>query len=124
MNQLPSSAEPSPQIEQARQTIDHLDQEMARLFVQRMLAVTIIAKEKERSGAPIRDKEREKSLLAQRSSEFPEPRWLPLYQDFIEHLMALSRKMQEERRTSTCEKAASASNSPPLPTESNETIME
>ena len=46
-----------------RETIDRIDDEIVRLFVQRMDAVSEVAARKHAEGAPVRDRAREREIV-------------------------------------------------------------
>lgn len=80
-------------LQQARQTIDRVDREMAALFSERMQAAAVIAAYKEEHGLPIEDRAREEALLERNSSLVP-PAYRPYYKSFLTELMAQSKSYQ------------------------------
>lgn len=81
---------------QARQDIDRIDTELARLFEARMAAAAEIAVWKQAHGRPIRDKARERELLIRNSARIQDTALRPHYCAFLKDLMSRSRDYQEE----------------------------
>ena len=54
-------------LEEARKIINSVDEQMAKLFVERMRAVEAVAEHKKQYGLPILDKERERAVIEQNS---------------------------------------------------------
>lgn len=84
------------QLEQARQTIDRIDQEMAHLFEQRMDALEAVVAYKKQTGMPIHDREREASLIAKNVERIKNPKYAPFYADYIRYNISLSRQYQAQ----------------------------
>lgn len=80
-------------LQQARQTIDRVDREMAALFAERMQAAAVIAAYKEEHGLPIEDREREAQLLERNSALVPQA-YRPYYKSFLCELMTQSKSYQ------------------------------
>lgn len=78
----------------AREEIDRIDREMARLFEQRMKAAELVAQHKKENCLPIEDKAREAELI-QRNSERVAFEYRPYYKDFLAALMGESKKYQK-----------------------------
>lgn len=78
-----------------RQRIDEIDDEMQRLFIERMKVVKKVALEKKAKGLDILNKERESEILFRLSNNFGDPVLLGLYQKFIINTMELSKLYQE-----------------------------
>ena len=78
----------------AREKINNIDREMAKLFVERMRAAEDVAEYKKKCGLPIFDAEREQALI-ERNSEFIEDTALRSYYiDFLKSQMDISKKYQ------------------------------
>ena len=84
------------ELRQARESIDRIDAELARLFAARMAAAERIAAWKQANGLPIRDPKREAELLARNLERIEEPALRPYYKAFQEGVMACSRAYQAE----------------------------
>lgn len=81
-------------LEQARNTIDRIDREMARLFAQRMQAVEQVALYKQEHGLPVLDRDREQALITKNTALIAEPALQSYYVRFLQNLMAISRSYQ------------------------------
>ena len=82
-------------LEKARQAIDRIDGEMARLFQARMEAVAQVAAYKAEQGLPILDGAREAQVLERNLDRLPPGHPLrAYYRDFLQYNMALSRQYQ------------------------------
>lgn len=84
------------ELEKARQTIDRVDSEMARLFEERMDAVEAVVAYKKSVGMPILDTGREAAVVAKNLARIQNPAYAPFYEDYIKHNMALSRQYQAQ----------------------------
>ena len=82
------------QLEQARETINRVDREMAMLFEKRMEAVRSVAAFKQERGLPIFDAEREKDVIARNSVAYPDEETRPFYVSFMQELMGISKRYQ------------------------------
>ena len=82
------------QLEQARQTIDAVDREMAALFEKRMDAVRSLVRYKQENGMPILDAAREAAVVEKNLAHIQNPEYAGFYTDFIQHTMGLSRQFQ------------------------------
>ncbi len=80
-------------LEDARRKINDIDQEMARLFEERMRAVDDIAKYKMERGLPILDSKREEEVV-ERNSRLIDEELRPYYTKFLRSMMATSRAYQ------------------------------
>lgn len=78
-----------------RQRIDEIDDEMQKLFVERMEVVKKIAFEKKAKGLEVLNKERETEILTRLSEQLEDPILSGLYQKFIINTMELSKLYQE-----------------------------
>ena len=83
------------QLDEIRKEIDTVDDEMRSLFIRRMELSRQIALVKARTGDAVRKPDREKAMIA-RLSEGMEPQLLDAYRSFLEHILFLSRSLQEQ----------------------------
>ena len=81
-------------IEELRQEINKIDEEMASLFNKRMEVAKDIALNKKENNLPIFDKERELQLL-NKNLEYIQDDLKPLYREFLIKLMELSKLYQQ-----------------------------
>lgn len=81
-------------IEELRQEINKIDEEMANLFNKRMAVSKDIALYKKEFNLPIFDKERELQLL-NKNLEYISDDLKPLYREFLIKLMELSKLYQQ-----------------------------
>ena len=84
----------SNKLEEARQIINEVDAEMAKLFVKRMRAAELVSEHKMEHGLPILDQKREDAVI-ERNSAFVEDEVLKgYYIDYLKHMMSVSRAYQ------------------------------
>lgn len=83
-------------LEQARQTIDDIDRQMASLFEKRMDAVKIVADYKQKNGKPILDKKREELVVQKNLKRIQNSEYAPFYADYMRHTMTISRQFQAQ----------------------------
>ena len=81
-------------LQQARDCIDRVDEQMAQLFMQRMEAAEQIAQYKKAHGLPIFDAQREAAVIHQGVARVDGP-LQEYYRDFITGTMAISRRYQQ-----------------------------
>lgn len=81
-------------LEEARETINRVDSEMAKLFTERMRAAEQVAAYKKEHGLPITDAEREAAVIRQGAEKVDDPILREYYVRFIQETMALSRAYQ------------------------------
>ncbi len=79
-----------------RKEIDQLDQEMARLFEERLQLAKEVAIYKQEHNLPILDSSREKEVIAEHSKWLKNDDFLPYYQDFLQELMRISKEFQAD----------------------------
>jgi len=79
----------------ARNKIDSIDKEMARLFSERMEAVKEIAEYKKENGLKIYDMTRENEVIDKNSKLVENPLLREYYVSFLRENMAISRRYQE-----------------------------
>ena len=83
-------------LQEARQTINDVDRQMAALFVQRMRAVEMVAQYKKAHGMPILDPEREEAVIRNGSARVEDETLREYYIDFMRDTMAISRRYQQQ----------------------------
>lgn len=83
------------QLEQARQEINAVDEQMAALFERRMRAAGQVAAYKKERGLPILDKGREQAVIEKNLARLETPAFAPYYRDFLIHLIELSKRYQK-----------------------------
>lgn len=81
-------------LEQARQRINEIDKEMARLFEERMDAAAMVAESKKETGMPVYDPEREAQLIERNSLFIKNEEYKPYYVDFLQGTMDVSKRFQ------------------------------
>ena len=81
-------------LEEAREVIRGIDEEMASLFVQRMQAARDIAAYKAERGLPIEDEAQEKRVLESRSAFVEDDQLQPFYLQFLQAAMDVSKDWQ------------------------------
>lgn len=81
-------------LEEARETINRVDSEMAKLFTERMRAAEQVAAYKKEHGLPITDAEREATVVRRGAEQVEDPILREYYVRFIQETMALSRAYQ------------------------------
>jgi len=82
-------------IDEIRQNIDQIDDEIVRLFQQRMALAGEVAREKQRTGAPVLDKNRENAALA-RLEEQADPAYHAALRALYETIFRISRAHQAQ----------------------------
>lgn len=78
----------------ARQEINRIDKEMAKLFCQRMVAAKNVAEYKKERGLPILDATREEEVISRNSSLVEDEVLRSYYINFLRNNMAISRSYQ------------------------------
>ncbi|MCR4771212.1 MAG: chorismate mutase [Oscillospiraceae bacterium] len=81
-------------LNEAREAIDAVDGEMARLFVRRMEAVREIAAYKLAHGLPTEDRERERLMEERLCALIDDAGLRPFYLRFLENTVELSKSYQ------------------------------
>ncbi|MCR5357467.1 MAG: chorismate mutase [Lachnospiraceae bacterium] len=81
---------------EARQSIEQIDKEMARLFVKRMGCSEQIAQYKSANGIPILDSGREKELIAKNEEYVENENLKPYYRHFMKSVMDISKQYQHK----------------------------
>ncbi len=81
---------------EAREKIQVLDRQMARLFEDRMEAVRAVAAYKKKRGLPIEDKEQEMKKLAECGNLLEDKELQPYYAQFLKSSMEISKRWQHK----------------------------
>ena len=84
------------ELDLAREEINAVDEEMARLFVRRMKAVSTVADYKIAHGLPIFDEKREKEVIARNAARIEDEELRGLYVQQLAEGMRISRRYQEK----------------------------
>lgn len=82
-------------LDSAREEINRVDREMARLFLRRMRAVALVAEYKRAEGMAVYDPERERQVIEQNSALLPED-MREYYAAYQSGVMSVSRMYQEK----------------------------
>lgn len=83
-------------LSQAREKIEDIDKQMAKLFEMRMECSREIALYKMENNIPIYDAAREKTLIEKNRSYIKNDLIKEYYLDFFRHLLEISKKYQEK----------------------------
>ncbi len=81
-------------LDESRETIRAIDEQIAGLFVERMEAVRGIAVYKQKRGLPVEDKQQEARVLADRGALVEDDELRPFYFEFLQHTMDVSKSWQ------------------------------
>ncbi len=81
-------------LEQARQIINSVDGEMAKLFERRMDAAKLVAEYKKENGIPVDDFGREEEIIKQNSKLIENEEYRDYYVNFLRSSIKLSKKLQ------------------------------
>ena len=84
------------QLETARQQIDEIDTQLAALFEKRFHAVEDVIAYKMQNGMEIKDSGREQVIIQKNTALIESDAIRPFFQDFYEHMIALSRQYQKQ----------------------------
>ncbi len=84
------------ELQKAREEINRIDSEMAKLFVTRMRASGAVAKYKREHGLPILDASREAEVLEKGLSRIEDENLKEHYVTFLKHLMEVSKAYQRD----------------------------
>ena len=82
-------------LNEARLTIDKIDDEMQRLFLERMHAVKLVAEYKNENNLAIFVPSRENEMKQRLFSNIQDAKLLPYYNDFLENLIENSKEYQK-----------------------------
>ncbi|MGI5959452.1 MAG: chorismate mutase [Massiliimalia sp.] len=80
-------------LKECREQIDHIDQQLLHLFLERMDVVTNVAEYKKRNGLPILNAQREKEVIENKLKDCPETA-KEYVESFFVHLMEISKCYQ------------------------------
>jgi len=80
----------------ARQDINQIDQEMAKLFEKRMVAVKDVITYKMAHDLPIFDETREAKVIEQNLAKLQNKAYEKYYRDFIQAMMDISKSYQQD----------------------------
>ena len=83
------------ELQEIRDEIRQIDEEMAELFCRRMEAVRKVAAYKNRRGLPILDPEQEARVIEGRSLLIKDPELRPFYIEFLKDVMKVSKHWQQ-----------------------------
>lgn len=83
-------------LQEAREKINRIDEEMAKLFAERMRASGAVAEYKREHGLPILDVTREAEVLEKGLSRIDDEDLKEHYVTFLKHLMEISKRYQSE----------------------------
>ena len=82
------------ELQEIREEIRQIDEEMAELFCRRMEAVRKVAAYKNRRGLPILDQEQETRVIEGRSALIKDPELQPFYRECLQETMDISKRWQ------------------------------
>lgn len=82
-------------LENARKTINQIDQEMAALYEKRMNAVQEVLAYKKENGLPVFDASREQEVIERNLEHIQNPDYKPFYKEFLHHVMENSKDYQK-----------------------------
>lgn len=82
-------------LDSAREEINRIDREMARLFLRRMRAVALVAEYKRAEGMAVYDPERERQVIERNSALLPED-MREYYAAYQSGVMSVSRMYQKK----------------------------
>ena len=83
-------------LDDARNIINQIDEQMVKLFEKRMLAVRAVAEYKKEQNLPIFDEAREKNLIAKNISMLENKELEEYYQIFFEGVLESSKSYQKD----------------------------
>ena len=83
-------------LEEAREIINRVDREMAKLFLERMEAAKLVAAYKQDHGMPVLDAKREEEVIARNSACIEDQVLRGHYTNFLRSTMAVSRAYQHQ----------------------------
>lgn len=81
-------------LEEARKIINSVDEQMAKLFVERMRAAEMVYEHKKEYGLPILDQKREDAVIEKNVAAVEDEILKGYYIDYLKNIMALSRAYQ------------------------------
>lgn len=83
-------------LEKARQSIDEIDREMARLYEMRMNAVRLVADHKQKNHLTIKDTNREEMVIRNNTTLIANEEYRPYYLRFLRSVMENSKEFQRD----------------------------
>lgn len=83
-------------LEEIRQQIDTIDEELTILFEKRMNAVAEVARYKQENNLPVLNASREEQVIHKNVSRLKSPALAPYYADFLRYAMNISKQYQTE----------------------------
>lgn len=86
----------SDKLQQARESINDIDKQMAELFVKRMEATKLVAEYKKEHGLPIIDVSREEQVISRNSKFIEDDELRSFYVNFIQSTMDISKSYQRK----------------------------
>ncbi len=84
-------------LKMAREEIDIVDREMAKLFIRRMHAVGLVSEHKLEHGLPVYDAAREDAVIRKNVEQLSDDEFKTYYVEFIRDVMKISRQYQARR---------------------------
>ncbi|MBR3692944.1 MAG: chorismate mutase [Erysipelotrichales bacterium] len=81
-------------LEEARQIIDEVDEQITKLFEKRMQAVESIVAYKLQHDLPIFDPQREKQVISKNVERIENEVYRPYFEEYLQHTMDISKKYQ------------------------------
>ena len=81
----------------AREEIDHVDSEMAKLFIRRMHAVKLVSEYKLEHGIPVYDGAREDAVIRKNVERLSDDACSTYYVEFLRDVMKVSRQFQSRQ---------------------------
>ena len=81
-------------LDESREAIRAIDEQIAGLFVERMEAARDIAAYKQERGLPVEDAQQEARVLADRGGLVEDEELRPFYLEFLQHTMDVSKSWQ------------------------------
>ena len=81
-------------LEQIREEIDAIDQQMKALFIRRMDCARQVAETKAETGGDVYVAERETAMTEKRTADIEDRELKENYRDFLTHTICISRKHQ------------------------------
>ena len=83
-------------LKEARDTVKRVDEEIAKLFVQRMDAVREIAAYKQERGLPVEDREQERKVIKEQSEKIDDETLRSFYVQFLQSTIDVSKQWQHQ----------------------------
>ena len=93
-------------LDESREAIRAIDEQIAGLFVERMEAARDIAAYKQERGLPVEDAQQEARVLADRVALVEDEELRPFYLEFLQHTMDVSKSWQRHLMQANAEEDA------------------